>query len=744
MKIIFAFSKKISIILFFIIICQNISAQSFSSAEITKWQTQAKNVTIIRDNYGVPHIYGKTDADAVFGLLYAQCEDDFKRVELNYIEKLGRMAEVKGEAALYDDLLIKMIIDSADAVKDYNKAPAWLQKLCNAFADGINYYLYKNPGTKPALLTRFKPWYPLLWTDGSIGAISTADITVEELKNFYSGEAPVAIIKKQEEEIITGSNGFAFAPKITESKNAILYINPHVTFYFRPEVHIVSEEGLNAYGAVTWGQFFVYQGFNEHCGWMHTSSVVDAADTYIEKISKKNNGYVYQYNNAQKKVIEKKISLHYKVADNIETKNITALYTHHGPVMANRNGQILSLRADNRIMNGLIQCWQRNKATSFIAFKKTLDLKGNISNNTVYADAQGNIAYWHGNRIPVKNKKYNWNKAVDGTTSATEWKGLHPINEIVQSINPVNGWLQNCNSTPFTVAGTNGPKKENYPFYMAPDGENYRGINAVRVLDNQKNYNLDKVIAAGYDTYLAAFEKLIPALINAFEKNIVPNDSLYSKLIEPITILKNWDMRCSVNSVATTLAVEWGQKLIPKIVKSNDEDEFQFVDQVTKTNRFITKAIPQDLLEPFAIVINELQNKFGKWEIPWGDINRFQRISSDIDNKFDDNKESIPVPFASSTWGMLPSYTSRNFPGTVKRYGVNGNSFICAVEFGKKGSAGKKIKAKSLLAGGNSGNENSPHFFDQGLMYSRGKFKDVLFYKEEVLLHAEKKYHPGE
>jgi acyl-homoserine-lactone acylase len=727
--------KKILLACFFPL---QLLAQPFSKAEINKWQTQTKNVTIIRDNYGIPHIYGKTDADAVFGLLYAQCEDDFKRVELNYIEKLGRMAEVKGEAALYDDLLIKMIIDSADAVKDYNNAPAWLQKLCNAFADGINYYLYKNPQINPALLTRFKPWYPLLWTDGSIGAISTADITVEELKNFYSGEAPVAIIKKQEEEIVTGSNGFAFAPKITASKNAILYINPHVTFYFRPEVHIVSEEGLNAYGAVTWGQFFVYQGFNEHCGWMHTSSAVDAADTYIEKISKKNNGYVYQYNNAQKKVIEKKISLHYKVADNIETKNITALYTHHGPVMANRNGQILSLRADNRIMNGLIQCWQRNKATSFIAFKKTLDLKGNISNNTVYADAEGNIGYWHGNRIPVKDKKYNWNKAVDGTTNATEWKGLHPINEIVQSINPVNGWLQNCNSTPFTVAGTNSPKKENYPFYMAPDGENYRGINAVRVLNNQKNYNLDQVIAAGYDTYLAAFEKLIPALINAFEKNITANDSLYKTLTEPITILKNWDMRCGVNSIATTLAIEWGQKLIPKIAKSNDEDEYQFVDQVTKTNRFITKASPQDLLEPLTTVINELQNKFGKWQVPWGDINCFQRISSDIENKFDDSKASIPVAFASSTWGMLPSYTSRNFAGTKKRYGVNGNSFICAVEFGKK------IKAKSLLAGGNSGNENSPHFFDQGLMYSQGKFKDVLFYKDDVLLHAEKKYHPGE
>ncbi len=736
--------KKIKIILFFLITCQQIFAQPFSKTEITKWQKQAQNVTIIRDNYGVPHIYGKTDADAVFGLLYAQCEDDFKRVELNYIEKLGRMAEVKGQSELYNDLLIKMIIDSADAVKDYNNAPAWLQKLCTAFADGINYYLYKNPSTKPALLTRFKPWYPLLWTDGSIGAISTADITVEELQNFYSGEAPVAIIKKQEAEVVTGSNGFAFAPKITESKNAILYINPHVTFYFRPEVHIVSEEGLNAYGAVTWGQFFVYQGFNEHCGWMHTSAAVDAADTYIEKISKKNNGYVYEYNNTEKKVTQKKITLHYKNGTALQTKNITALYTHHGPIMANRNGQILSLRADNRIMNGLIQCWQRNKANSFAAYKKTLDLKGNISNNTVYADAEGNIAYWHGNRIPVKDKKYNWNQAVDGTTGATEWKGLHPINEIVQSINPVNGWLQNCNSTPFTVAGNNSPKKENYPFYMAPDGENYRGINAVRILGNQKNYTLDKVIAAGYNTYLAAFEKLIPALINAFEKNITANDSLYTKLKEPIAVLKNWDMHCSVNSVATTLAIEWGQKLIPNITKSNDEDEFQFVDQVTKTNRFIIKATPQDLLTPLASVINELQNKFGQWQIEWGAINRFQRISSDVDNKFDDNKESIPVAFASSAWGMLPSYTSRIFPGTKKRYGVNGNSFICAVEFGPQGSSGKKIKAKSLLAGGNSGNENSPHFFDQGQMYSQGKFKDVLFYKDDVLQHAAKKYHPGE
>lgn len=730
---------------FLLLLPASLCSQSFHKQEISRWEKQAKQVTIIRDNWGIPHIYGKTDADAVFGLMYAQCEDDFKRVELNYVEKLGRMAEVKGESELYNDLLIRMIIDSADAVKDYNNAPAWLKKLCNAFADGINYYLYKNPDTKPALLTRFKPWYPLLWTDGSIGAINTADLSATDLKTLYgrSGELgrlatePALLSQASREEDPTGSNGFAFSPKITASGNSILYINPHVTFYFRPEVHMVSEEGLNAYGAVTWGQFFIYQGFNEHCGWMHTSSAVDAADTYIEKISKKDNGWVYEYDGTLKPVLQKKISIAAKKETGLETISFTALFTHHGPVMAKRDGQWLSVRADNRLMNGLIQCWLRTKAKGLEDFKKTLDLKGNISNNTVYADAQGNIAYWHGNRIPKRVAGYDWSKPVDGSTSATEWKGYHNISEIVQSINPPNGWLQNCNSTPFTVAGNNSPDKKNYPAYMAPDGENFRGVNAVRVLKEENNYDIDKVIKAGYDKRLAAFEVLIPALVKAFESNVMYDDSLYAFFAGPMAVLKGWDFRCSENSIATTLAIEWGQRILPAIFRTKIIDDEE-ADQVEKSIYFAQNAKAKDLLNPLLETVKELEKKFGRWQIPWGEINRFQRISSDIENRFDDSKPSFPVGFVSSTWGMLPSYTSRTFPGTKKRYGVNGNSFICAVEFGKK------IKAKSLLAGGNSGHENSPHFFDQGEMYSKGIFKDVLFYKEDVLQHVERSYHPGE
>lgn len=389
-------------------------------------------------------------------------------------------------------------------------------------------------------------------------------------------------------------------------------------------------------------------------------------------------------------------------------------------------------------MTGLIQSWQRTKAKSFAEYKKVMALLANTSNNTVYADAEGNIAYWHGNFIPRRDAKYNWAKPVDGTIPSTEWKGLHPVNESVHIYNPPNGWIQNCNSTPFTAAGNYSPKKENYPAYMAPDGENFRGINAVRVLAKEKSYTIDKVIAAGYDTYLAAFETLVPALVRAFEQNSKTNDSAYMQLAEPVLLLKNWDLRCGVNSVATTIAVEWGQKLLPKMAQSNDEDDYQYIDQVTRTQNFAATASTADLLEPLLAVVNELKNKFGDWKISWGTLNRFQRISGDISQQYNDQQPSLPVGFVSSTWGMLPSYGSNYYPGTQKRYGGYGNSFICAVEFGKK------IKAKSLLAGGESGHQDSKHFTDQAEMYTRGQFKDVLFYKEDVVKHAERSYHPGD
>ncbi len=740
--------KKLLLLFLFPI---QIFAQNFSKTEIQRFQNQAKNVEIIRDNWGIPHVFGKTDADAVFGLLFAQCEDDFKRIEMNYIEKLGRMAEVNGESSLYDDLMIRLMIDSIEAKSDFQKAEPWLKALLQAQADGINYFLYKHPEIKPVLLTKFQPWYHLLWTDGSIGAISTANITTADLKDFYSKKVylgqqktlspndPKLLTTSQQqltEYSQTGSNGFAFAPKITESGNAILYINPHTSFYYRPEVHMVSEQGLNTYGAVTWGQMFVYQGFNKYCGWMHTSSNVDVADTYTEKIIAKNGKYFYEYDKLLKPVIEKKIPINYLEKGFMKSKIFTTYYTNHGPIMAERDGHWVSLKSYNRSMKSLIQSWSRTKAKGFEAYKKVMNLKANTSNNTVFADNQGNIAYWHGNFVPIRDRSFNWGNDVDGSSSKTAWKGLHEVAETVHIYNPENGWIQNCNSTPFTGAGKFSPKQADYPNYMAPDGENFRGVNAVRVLDFEKKYTLDKVIKAGYDNYLAAFEVLTPALIKRFENTVIPSDTLYLALNEPIKLLKNWDFRSTESSIASTLAIEWAYKLNPAIQKLYiDEGE---ADQVAVTKTFAEKATPEEMIIPFYKTIKELEQKWGRWQIPWGEMNRYQRINGDISQKYKDDLPSLPVGIASSLWGSLPSFNTRHTIGVNKRYGFNGNSFVCAVEFGSK------IKAKSLLAGGNSGDPNSKHFFDQAERYTKGQFKEVNFYKEDVLKNMERQYHPGE
>lgn len=709
-------------------------AQKFDVHEVAAYEAQARNITIIRDKWGIPHVYGKTDADAVFGLLYAQCEDDFKRVELNYVEKLGRLAEINGEKDLFNDLQIRLLIDSAEAIADYQKAQPWLRKLLDAYAAGINYFLYKNPQVKPALLKNFKPWYPLLWTDGSIGAINTAELTLAELKKFYMGDYTPTSLAPLIKDQHSGSNGFAFAPSMTESGKAILYINPHTTFYFRPEVQMHSEEGLNAYGAVTWGQFFVYQGFNDFCGWMHTSNNVDIADMYAEKITKNAKGLFYEYDGKLIPVKIKKISIKYLDGSNTKTKNFDTYYTNNGPVMAIRDGRWISLKSKNRNTQSLIQSWVRTKSKSFEAYQKAMDLQANASNNTVYADAKGNIAYWHGNFIPVRNPKYDWAGVVDGSTSATAWKGLHPVKESVHLYNPSNGWLQNCNSTPFSVAGKNSPVKANYPGYMAPDGENFRGVAAVKLLSRPVKYNIDKVIATGYDSYMPGFEVLIPALLKAYDQ-LPQSDPLQKELKAPIDILRNWDYRSGERSEATTLAMEWAPRLNPAIRKVyiNPGEK----DQVETTTAFAENARPDELLEPLKATIADLNKRFGNWKIAWGEVNRFQRLTGNVTEKYDDQKPSLPVGFGTALWGQLSSYVSAPF-STSKRYGYSGNSFVCVVEFAEK------IRAKSILAGGNSGNANSKHFDDQALMYTKGQFKDVLFYKEDVLKNMERSYRPGE
>jgi acyl-homoserine-lactone acylase len=708
------------------------ATKASANPEVASWEQRAQTITITRDDWGIAHVRGKTDADAVFGMVYAQAEDDFNRVETNYINAMGRLAEAEGEKEIYRDLRMKLFVDPEDLKARFKESPASLQTLMSAWADGLNYYLHTHPGVKPRVITRFEPWMALSFTEGSIGG-DIERVNLTQLEAFY-GRKPVTttaeFVTLAPPEEPTGSNGMAVAPANTTNKKALLYINPHTSFFFRSELQMTSDEGLNAYGAATWGQFFLYQGFNERLGWMHTSSSVDNIDEYLETIVKKDNGYTYKYGAEERPVIAKVITVPFKGAAGMEKREFTVYRTHHGPVVREADGKWVSVRLMQEPIKSLTQSYSRTKARSYKEYRDVMELHTNSSNNTVYADADGTIAYFHSNFIPKRNPQFDWTKPVDGSNPETEWNGVLAIDETPNAINPPNGWIQNTNNWPFSVTGATSPKKADYPVYVDSGSENPRGIHAMKVLDKKKDFTIDSLIAAGFDSYLPEFENQIPALVKSYEQTPA-SSGLKKKLAEQIATLKGWDYRWSATSVPTTLAVYWGDDLWTRVTPAARKASVSTYEYMAK------RATAAERLESLAAASDKLAADFGKWQTPWGEVNRFQRLTSDIVQPFSDSGASIPVPFTSSRWGSLASFGARTYPGTKKMYGTSGNSFVAAVEFGDK------VRARAVTAGGLNSDPKNKHFNDQAERYATGNLREVYFYKEQLQGHTERTYNPG-
>jgi acyl-homoserine-lactone acylase len=710
--------------------------------EIARWQREAVNVTILRDDWGIAHIYGKTDADTVFGMEYTQAEDDFNRVETNYINAMGRLAEAEGESRIYLDLRMKLFIDPVELKKQYTESPAWLRALMDSFADGLNFYLYKHPEVKPRVIQHFEPWMALSFTEGSIGG-DIERVNLNQLEAFYS-KTPVlqscsncsapttemAYVHDSDPPEPTGSNGMAIAPSNTVNHHALLLINPHTSFFFRSELQMVSEQGLDAYGAVTWGQFFIYQGFNEHTGWMHTSSGVDAVDEYLETVAKKGDSFVYKYGSEQRPLIAKQITVQYKTDHGMAEKKFTVYFSHHGPITHELNGKWVSIELMNKPVEALTQSYTRTKTRDYKSFRQTLELKANSSNNTIFADSDGDIAYFHGNFIPRRDTAFDFTKPVDGSIPATDWKGLLTVDELPQLLNPKSGWLYNSNNWPWSGAGESSLRKQDYPAYVESGTETARGLHAVRVLQNKKDFTLDSLITAAYDSYLPWFEKPIPALIKAWD-DAPASDPLKAKLADQIALLRTWDYRWGVASLPTSLAVFWGEDIRGHVAADARKAGVSAEEYIG------TQVPPHRLLQSLDAASARLITDFGTWKTLWGDINRFQRLTGDIVQPFNDAGASIPVGFTSSLWGSLASFGARPYPGTKKWYGTSGNSFVAVVEFGEK------VRAKAVTAGGESGNPASPYFNDQAKRYSTGDLRDVYFYRSDLKDHTKREYHPG-
>ena len=717
--------------------------------EPARWAAEAKAVTIVRDDWGIAHVHGKTDADAVFGMIYAQCEDDFNRVESNYLTSLGRTAEAEGEKAVWADLRQRLFIDPVELKKDYAASPAWLKKLMDAWADGANFYLATHKDVKPKVIAHFEPWMALSFTEGSIGG-DIERVGLKGLQDFYSqhvlsagfrkevasadrattslfsahNDLPTAAPAVQQDTEPRGSNGFAIAPENTADHHALLLINPHTSFFFRSELQMASDEGLDAYGAVTWGQFFVYQGFNDRAGWMHTSSGVDAVDEYLETVKVGKGSNTYRHGLEDRAFTTKRVGLKYKAGDTMKEVSFLVYFSGHGPVVRAEGDKWVTIQLMNTPVKALEQSYLRTKARNYADYRKTMELMANSSNNTIYADADGTIAYWHGNYIPKRDVRFDYTKPVDGSNTATDWKRLMTLDQVPQLKNPASGYLFNVNDSPWNGAGASSLKKADYPVYVEQGIESARGVHALRVLEEHKDFTLESLRAAAYDTYLPWFARTLPALLATGA-----NDA---SLKEQIALLTGWDRRWAADSVATSLAVYWGTEVLKTAGPAAHKAGVPSEDYVA------TSMAPADLLPALRVASDKLAADFGSWKTPWGQINRFERLTGDIVQPFNDSGASAPVPFPSALWGSLASFGARQYPGTKKWYGTSGNSFVAVVEFGPK------VRARAVTAGGESGHPDSKHFADEIQRYASGDLRDVYFYPEQLVGHTERTYRPGD
>jgi len=750
------------------------SPPAASAADIARWQRQAAAVTITRDDWGIAHVHGKTDADAVFGMEYAQAEDDFQRVEMNYVKALGRRAEADGESAMFEDLRMKLFVDPDTLRAQYRASPAWLRKLMDAFADGLNFYLHRHPEVRPRVIQRFEPWMALAFTEGSIGG-DIERVSVPALAAFY-GDSAAQVVPGAGDGAIgvlvvpdplaepDGSNGIAIAPRLTRDHHALLWINPHTSFYFRSELQMASDEGLDAYGAVTWGQFFVYQGFNRTCGWMHTSSGVDNIDEFLETVTRSGGRLLSRHGNEALPVASRRITIPYRTAGGMSKRTFTAYFTVHGPVVRKLGARWVSVSLMRRPVSALAQSYTRTKSVDLAAFEKVMELQSNSSNNTVFADAQGNIAYFHSNYIPRRDTSFDWTAPVDGGDPRTDYRGLLSFGESPNVVNPRNGWVFNSNDFPWFAAGYDTPfRQQDFPRYVDTGiEETPRGVHAWRLLSDKpdgtpgtRDWTPRSLAAAAFDSKLPAFDRLMPELMAAYDLLVRQNesrrdlgpmadsllrqdpslagmDSLEHRLRPEIDSLRAWDDRWSATSVPTTLAIYWGERMLRLAAAP------AAAAHVTPIAWVEYHAAAGDLLRTLQAASDTLTQVFGTWKTPWGEVNRFQRIDERIEPRFDDDQPSLAVPFTSGIWGSLASFGARPWPGTKKWYGSSGNSFVAAVEFGDT------LRAIAVTAGGASGHRDSPHFNDQAGRYIEGNLREVYFLPWQLVKHTARTYHPGE
>ncbi len=661
--------------------------------------------TIYRDTWGVPHIYGPTDASVAFGMAYAQAEDNFAHVQDNFLRALGRAAEVHGEESLRDDQLARALEIPRLAREEYERSTPRMRAIYDAYAAGLERYAEKNPGV-PRILERFEPWYPLALMRLKYHQLEFLGYAGLDFKNLR-----VAVPDPSEKP--QGSNSWAAAPAKSASGHPLLLINPHVGFfgvgqYY--EAHLHSDEGWDFSGVGRYGLPFPYMGHNETLGWAHTDNYPDHGDLYVETFDDPANPLAYRYGTGHRTATQWSEEIRVKGGG---TKRFTFRKTHHGPILTEHDGKPVAVKLAKIEEGGWMDQWyEMSRARSLAEFKQALGRVAIPYMNITYADRDGNIFYVYNGTVPRRSTKFDWSKPVDGSDPETEWQGFHPFEDLPQVLNPPSGFVQSCNSSPFATTTAGNPDPAGFPKYMTgPETDNGRARVSKRILSEKEKFTFEEWTRAATDTRVLEAEGQIPALVAEWERL---EGSRKEALAPLIAELKAWDRVGRLDSVAMTLFVEWFDR---RRGSSGASGEWALVRTLEDARQ-------------------ELESGWGTWRVAWGDINRLQRTSWTGMEPFSDERPSLAAAGGPGWLGIVFNFYNRRVPFSKRRYGVTGNSYVSVVEFAPR------VKARSIVYFGQSGDPKSPHYFDQAPLYARGEFKPAWFTLEEIKANLERAYQP--
>ena len=694
-------------------------SKSLTADKPTSPEVLARAVTIYRDTFGVPHVFGRTDASTVFGFAYAQAEDNFWRVEENFINALGRAAEVYGERSLVsgersldEDRLNHALEIPRLAREEYARLDPHMRSLCDAFAAGFNFYLARHPEVRPRLLTKIEPWYTL------------AFIRYNYFQNGFARDRSLRRMPLQTSEFEndlkphTGSNGWVVGPSRSASGYAMLFINPHLPFFGPGQVyegHVHSDEGWNFTGYARFGFPFPYVGHNENGGWVSTDNAADLTDVYIETFDDPARPNAYKYGNGYRLATEHVEEIRVKTANGVETRRFTMRRTHHGPIVAARDGKLLAVRMAKFESDGWLREWyDMTRAKSLAALKRAMTPLNMLFGNVMYADRQGNTWYLYNGAVPRRDPRFDWSKPVDGSDPATEWQGYHTIDELPQLTNPKTGWMQNCNTTPFLLTSDGNPDPSKFPKYMVQEGDNPRGAISREILASKPKFTFDEWRGFAFDTRVMNAGVRLPGLLAAIKEK--GNGS--SRLGEVYGELERWNRRSANDSVAMTIFSLWHDR----VSRDDNPDSVTAEKQVAALNE----------------ILNALERDFNTWKVAWGELNRLQRPDESRGLEFSDANSSIPISGVNGNDGAVFTFYAVPWGGQKRRYGVAGGTYISVVEFAPK------VRALSLHNFGASGDPKSRHYVDQAALYARGEFKPAWLTLEEIRANLEASYHPGE